>query len=349
MARVTRRNAIALGGAGIAGLFAPKIVFAQSDWTKKAAIQSLYEKAKQEGEVIVWGPQQRELSWISDEFAKPFPGIKVSWTADLSAPTRIIAEARAGRNAVDVNINTLGGILPIVERDLLGENDWAAFNILPTNVFFNGRTAATHNPVYGTVHNVTLVQKAELPRTWEDLLDPKWKGRLVTSQFLFPRMLGFLAMEWGEEKTTEFAKKLLADNDVLVTRAPRESLLRTGERHMSIAEFVSGGDFWKSEGLPVEGHYVAAYPAVQFVSARLKGAPHPNAAALLAGWLATDDAKALREKLRFDSDLREGSKSAVYADLKKRGGKLLVEDPSNMAIREEAYKKLSQLVSGRAN
>jgi hypothetical protein len=162
-------------------------------------------------------------------------------------------------------------------------------------------------------------------------------------------MLGFLAMEWGEARTVEFARKLLADQDVMVTRAPRESLLRTGERHMSIAEFVSAGEFWKSEGMPVQGHYVAPHPAVQFVSARLKTVPHPHAASLLAGWLASDEAKAARERLRFDGDLREGSRSAIYAALGKAGSKLLIEDPGNMAFREEVYKKLSQLVSGRAN
>ena len=347
MGQMTRRDAVVLGGVAALGLLAPRSLYAQSDWANAAAVQELHAKAKAEREAVLWGPQQRELSWVPEEFNKRFPGITVNWAADLSAPTKIIAEARAGRYAVDVNINSLGGAHPIAERDLLGEIDWAMFGVASSNVFHNGRAAATHNPVYGVVYNSNLVRKEELPTTWDDLLAGRWKGRLVTSQFLFPRMLGFLAMEWGEARTTEFARKLLDANDVLVTRAPRESLLRTGERHMSIAEFVSGGQFWKQEGMPVEGHYLPPYPAVQFITARLKTAPHPNAATLLAGWLATDEAKRRREQLRFDGDLRAGSKSAIYADLRQRGGRLLIEDTGNMATREDAYKKLSQLVSGR--
>ncbi|HEY1360668.1 MAG TPA: ABC transporter substrate-binding protein [Xanthobacteraceae bacterium] len=347
MGRMTRRQAAALGVVAAFGGLAGGRLHGQPDWTSAGAVQDLHAKAKAEGEVVLWGPQQRELSWIPDEFSKRFPGITVNWSADLSAPTKIIAEARAGRHAVDVNINSLGGVHPIAERDLLGQIDWSLFGVTSANVFHDGRAAATHNPVYGVVYNSSLVREEELPRTWDDLLHDRWKSRLVTSQFLFPRMLGFLAMEWGEAKTEEFARSLLDANDLLVTRAPRESLLRTGERHMSVAEFVSGGRFWKQEGMPVDGHYVSPYPAVQFISARMKTAPHPNAATLLAGWLVTDEAKRRREQLRFDGDLRAGSKSAIYAELTQRGGRLLIEDTSNMVLREEAYKKLSQLVSGR--
>jgi hypothetical protein len=88
-------------------------------------------------------------------------------------------------------------------------------------------------------------------------------------------------------------------------------------------------------------------PAAQFGASVLARAPHPHAARLLAGWLATPEAKLARERLRFDADVRPGSSSTLAATLARAGGRLVIEDVTNMKARAASYERLSAIVTAR--
>lgn len=341
----TRR---ALAGSIAAFAFGGVAIAAQATWTPSAAVQRLYAAAKAEGEVVIWGSQNRELNWIPEAFNARFPGIDVTWTADRAAGTKVVAEYRARRHAVDVFHFSLGGMLPLHERGILGRQDWTAFGTRASDVLLDGAAGATHNLVYAVVYNDQLVSADELPATWDDLLAPRWKGRLVASQFLLPRLLGFLALEWGEARASRYASALIDDQKTLVTRAPREGILQRGERELAVGEFVGSALYWRSLGLPTSWAAMSVMPATQFAAAPLARAPHPNAARLLAGWLTTDEAKAHRERLRFDADVRPGSGSPLAEQLAAHGGRIVFEDTDNMAARAALYERLSAIVTGQA-
>jgi len=94
----------------------PSAAVGQSDWRTSTEVRELYEAARAEGEVVIWGAQRRELAWIQEPFGKRFPGIEVKWTADRSAATKLITEYRASRFAVDLFHFSLGGMLPVDRR-----------------------------------------------------------------------------------------------------------------------------------------------------------------------------------------------------------------------------------------
>jgi len=321
--------------------------WAQSSWKDSPAVRALYDKAKQEGKVIIWGPQQREVDWIPEPFGSMFPGIEVQWLGDNNIATKAIAEARAGRHDVDVFHTSLGGIIPLNQRELLATIDWSIFGTAGSNVALGGKVGLTSNHVYAVVYNAEKVKESDLPRQWTDLLDPRYKGKMAGSLFLLPRLVGFLGLEWGEDKALQFARDLVDKTDILLTRAPRDSLLQSGERVYAVADFDSAGMFWASQGLPVK--YVIPQPAaaVQFVTSVLDKAPNPNAARLLAGWMTTPEAKRAREKMRFESDYRPGSESELGRKLHASGIKILFENESNMALREQIYKKATPILSGQ--
>lgn len=316
-------------------------------WVTSPGIKALYEQARTEREVVLWGPQDREVDWIAAEFGKRFPGIKVTASADRAANTKAITEQRAGRFAVDVLTFSLGGLLPLADRKMLGANDWSIWNNDARSVWLDGTTAGIYNLVYTIVYNETLVKRADLPRTWEDLLAPQWRGKLVASQFLLPRLLGFFALEWGEARATAYAKALLDQQDTLITRLPREVILQRGERQIAIAEFVSASLYWKSQGMTIGWAPMPIMPAAQFGVATLGKAPHPNAARLLAGWLTTAEAKAARERLRFDADVRPGANTNLAGQLSTSGARIVYEDVPNMKARATYYETMSALVAGR--
>lgn len=322
----------------------------QGSWATSPAVKSLYEKAKAEGQVVLWGPNDQELDWIPQAFNKGFPGIEVKWTADLAAMTKVIAEYRAGRHTVDTFIFSLGGIMPLAERGVLGPNDWSVFGVVPEDIFFGGNAAATHNLLYAVVYNTDKVRESDLPKTWDGFLDPKFKDKLSASDFLWPRFLGFLALSWGEEKTIEFARAMRDKQNIAVTgTAVAESMVKTGERPIALANFPQNAIYWKTvEKAPTAWAPVSPTGAVQFVSSALSKAPHPNAAKLLAGWLASDEAKEIREQVREGgANLRSGSRSKITADLRARGVKWVLEDVTTMKQRAEFANRINPVVTGQ--
>src|SRR5215469_15036619 len=290
------------------------------------ALRALYEKAKAEGEVALWTPAAIEGSWVPEEFAKRFPGIDVKLTADLQGATKIIAEARAGRHSVDVWSYAIGGMIEVQKRDLLATEDWTRYGIDKSNVFFDGEAAATHNFIYSPIYAKQFVKAADLPKTWNDFLDPKWKGKLVAQSFLLPRMMGFFALAWSPERAEQWGRALINDQQTLIINTPAESYLKSGERIMAVGESISLAYQYQADGVDVGYLTLDLVPAGQFVITVLKDAPHPNAALLLAAWLASDEGRGLYETLIHEADIRPGSKSPLAKEIAATGAKTILED-----------------------
>jgi iron(III) transport system substrate-binding protein len=320
--------------------------WAQS-WQPNAAMLALYEKAKPEKEVVIWAPAAVEAGWVPDQFAKRFPGIEVKPTADLQAATKIIAESRAGRHSVDAWSFTIGGMIEVQKRDLMLPVDWARYGIAKDNVFFGGQAAATHNFLYVSVYAKTALTPADLPKRWDDLLQPHWKGKLTAQAFLLPRLMGFLALEWGEERTAKWGRALIDDQKMLITSTPAESLLKSGERVLAVGESVSLAYQYAADGVDSGYQIMDLVPAGQFAVSVLKDAPHPNAALLLAAWLASDEGKEYYETLVHQPDIRPGSTSAFAHEIAAAKAKPVLEDVANMDQRADYYKNFSALVRGQ--
>ncbi len=339
-------SAIVAGAAAFATAFVSGATGAQS--LDQGKVDELYAAAKREGQVIIWGTQRREVEWIPAAFGKVFPGIEVQFLGDNDIAVKAIAEARAGRHQVDVYQNSLTGTLPVVQRDLLTVVDWAPFGIDKRNVAFDGKMAYTSNVVYTVAYNNKLVKEADAPKNWEDILDERYKGKGVSSAFLLPRLIGGLGLAWGEDKALQFARDIVARMNLLLTRAPRESLLQSGERLYAFGEIDSLIRAVAAEGLPLS--QVVPQPVVvgQFGATIMKNAPHPNAARLLAGFLATADGKAARLQATSQADYGPTSDDALAREL--HSGKLQVvwDRPDNMSAREALFGRAAAILTGQS-
>ena len=346
MLRRVVRATIASSFAAAALLVSSDVALAQSSLTNPAML-ALYEKAKAEKEVVLWAPAAIEGGWVGDYFNKRFPGIEIKFTPDLQSATKIIAEARAGRHSVDAWSFALGGMLAVQKRDLLATEDWARYGIDKRNVFFDGQAAATHNFIYTSIYSKAAVKPADLPKTWNDFLDPKWKGKLVAQAFLLPRLMGFFALEWGPEKAEQWGRALIDQQQTLIVNTPSGPYLKSGERLMAVGESISLAYQYRSEGFDAEYLTLDLVPAGQFAITVLKDAPHPNAGLLLAAWLASDEGRDLYEKVIHEADIRPGSKSAMAQEIAATKAKVILEDVSTMEQRAQYYEAYSKLVRGQ--
>lgn len=320
--------------------------FAQ--WQKTPEVQALYEAARKEGEVVVWGNAAREVDWLPKAFSEAFPGIQVKVMADDNITTKAIAEARAGRHSVDVISTSLSLVLQLDERKLLRKTDWQTFGVPATHSALDGRMGYTYNILYTLVYNKNRVKPEDLPKSWADLLDAKYKGKVVANQFLLPRMVGALALTWGEEKTVQFARDLRANADIMLTNAPREPFLQSGERLYAAGEIDSFPKLWARDGIPVD--YVIPEPVVtaQIGVVVLDKAPHASAARLMAGWMASAEGRRVRERNTFQVDYTPGSDNPTARKIYASGAKVVLDTPEQVTQRDALMRRIAPIVSGQA-
>jgi iron(III) transport system substrate-binding protein len=310
-------------------------------------LAELYEKAKPEGEVTIWAPGAPSVQWIPPEFAKRFPSVKVNWLGDQQASSRLIAEKRAGRHAADVWTYSLGGTLEVQKRGLLEKFDWRQYGAQERDIFFDGEAVTNFNFVYVPVFAKSKLSKEQVPRRWEALVDPEWTDKLLADSFLLPRLGGYLAIDWGFDRTERWIKTLIDQRKLLVTTSPVANFLKTGERQLAVAESTGGAFLMNRDGLNVGYQVMEMVPATQFVLAAVKQAPHPMAARLLVAWLISPEAKMLYEELAGQPDIRANSRSPLAQEIKAAGSKVIYEDVETMNQRAEYYRKLMSIVRGQ--
>ncbi|HWL03920.1 MAG TPA: ABC transporter substrate-binding protein [Xanthobacteraceae bacterium] len=320
---------------------------AAADWKAEPAIQALYAAAKKEGTVHVWGTTVGAVDWIPKAFAETFPGIDVQFHGENEIATKAISEARAGRHRIDVFLSSLTATMPLIQRNIIAKVDWPKLGVPESRITFDGRAIFTHNIAYTIIFNKDKVDPATVPTKWEQLLDPAYKGKMVSSIFLLPRLAGGLSLAWSKEKAESFIRGLTEKNDTMVTRAPRESIVIGGERLYSVGEIDSQVLRWQNNGLPLG--MVTPEPVIfgQFIATILDKAPNPNAARLLARWIVSAEGKAGQAKSMFVVDYGPDSDNPIAKKIHSKQMQAVYDTPENMAVREKAIAEFGPIVAGQ--
>jgi iron(III) transport system substrate-binding protein len=254
-------------------------------------LQKLYPAAKKEGAVHFNGAAGDGLEIGGKEgiekFSKRYPGIKivVSGLSSSKLYPRIIAEARAGSLTVDMDVEDPPAVKPMIDRGLIAMMDPKELTDKPENFrfVFENKLPVSRHQITHLAYNTKAVPKQELPKTYEDLLNPRWKGKLA---FDGRGMWGFthLRILWGEEKFWRFIKAFPAQQPLWSTRCNSATdKVVTGEAHIGCVSMTSLDEL-KAKGAPVEFLPISPVFVRIELFAPFKNAPHPNASKLLIGW-----------------------------------------------------------------
>ena len=258
-------------------------------------LQKLYTAAKPEGRVA-YNSGSGDLSVGGKEgigkFTKRFPGIRLEVTGISSTKLfpRIVAEARAGKISTDIDIVNPPAIKSLIDRGLIETLNPAELTDKPEKVsyLFDNKLPVARHQLTHFVYNTRLVSKADLPRRYEDLLDPKWKGKIGLDG-RGPWEFTLLRILWGEQKFWQFIKSLPGQNPLWDTRCTASTdRVATGEAYFGCGTFSTVHDL-KAKGAPLE--FVPLSPMYIYpqVLMPLKGSAHPNAAKLLIAWLLSPE------------------------------------------------------------
>lgn len=276
--RVLLIIALLIMGAGAA--------WAQSD-------PKLVEAAKKEGK-LVWytSTNVSESKPLLDDFEKLYPFVKgeIFRASGEKTLNRIITESRAGR--WDFDVVTISEVDALMDAKLL-----APYKSPETKNFIadfkdpDGYWTAIYVNYMTIGYNPKLVSDKDAPKSWEDLLDNKWKGKLAMDQEEYT-WYATLKKSWGKEKTQKYMRALAKQNiewrkgHTLITQ-----MMAAGEFPLSIV-YAHRAEGMKQKGAPVDWVSTVNPIVVTLNSAGLSPKPaHPNVARLFIDFVLSKPAQ----------------------------------------------------------
>jgi iron(III) transport system substrate-binding protein len=246
--------------------------------------QRLVEQAKKEGQVLLYSTMTAaDGRMFAAAFEKRY-GIKVThWRSGAERIVgRAVSEAKARRNEVDV-IETSAHRMEALHRErLLEEFHSPVLRELVPAAFPRGHRSYVANRFAFFVmgYNTNLIRAEELPATFEELLQPKWAGR-VTIENTDIQWFGAVVKAMGEEKGLAYFRKLAAQKPVLRnSHILIAQLVAAGEVPFFLNAYNNNLETLKLQGAPVD--WKPLQPAFGQAAAigLSRYAPHPHAALL---------------------------------------------------------------------
>ena len=257
----------------------------------------LVRAATAEGKVVFYTSVELVLAEdLSKIFQAKYPGIsvQVERTGSERVFQRISQEYAANIHSVDVVNSSDASHFIYWKRNgmlqpfLSGE---MAESYAPTALDPGGAYAPWRLNISPFAYNTTMVKDADAPKSFKDLLDPKWKGNLVKAS---PNYSGTIMTSTYETLVAlgwEYFEAL-AKQDVMQTQSALEPprKVASGEREV----MVDGSEYFVfsliDQGNPIKIVYPAeGVPAITSPAAILKAAPHPNAAKLFYAFLFSQE------------------------------------------------------------
>ena len=263
------------------------------------ALAQLYGAARKEGTVVIWGPTDAIIyQRMQEALDKQYPGIKIEHFESIPEPLvqRIIAESQAGKPAaVDIiQSGSLRALRPLIDRDMLAAFPGWEKDFGLDAVYANQRFVGAYNLTLPISYNTKMVSAKEAPKSWEELADPKWKGRkIIIEARLVP--FAMLGTEWGKAKAAELTKKILAQQPIIVQGGTTVAkALAGGQVQVAVGTYAYTIEGLKKQGAPVDWVPVSPLPVLTSAEGVLKTAAHPNAARFIAGWIGAPDGQKIR-------------------------------------------------------
>jgi iron(III) transport system substrate-binding protein len=263
-------------------------------------MQRLTADAKKEGALNLYTSRVAEdTTPVTDAFTKKY-GIAVQvWrSSNQNIIQRAVAESRAGRCPADVISSGTPALEPLYREQLLQPvKSPATAELMPQALRPHGAWVGISVNIISAAYNTDLIKPQDVPQSYDDLKDPKWKGRLAIEAEdvdWFAALLGRL----GEQKGAALFRDIVRTNGVST---------RTG--HTLIANMVAAGEVplamtvysYKPEqlaraGAPVRALYLAPVIALATGVSVTRCATHPNAAVLFYEFMLREGQEVLARR-----------------------------------------------------
>lgn len=276
-------------------------------------------------------------------FNAKYPKIKVNYTSLRPADQvqRIVSEVQAHHSLdVDAVAGDLPSFAPLFDQKLIQPIDWNKLGIASDLDFsLKGYTTIrTYREVLGLGYNSKLVQASELPNTWNELINPKWSGKVIVD----PRgvYLSGLALGMGQDQAVTFFKNLLKTDKPMIVKGATNSMEKiiSGEAQLTTSSHDAEVAEQTGKGAPVAIKYLDIVPTQDWYALVLRGAKHPEAAACFFSWWTGPEGQAQQLKYEFKTD-------KTTPDNLPAGAKLVaINDPQQAQLATDVANTFAKLM-----
>jgi iron(III) transport system substrate-binding protein len=265
--------------------------------------QRLEAAAKKEGSLLFYTTTPTEyVKDLVEPFEKRY-GIKVNlWRARSEAILqRVLSEERGNRPIVDV-VHSISPPMEALHREGVLQPVASPYHkdLTPSAVPAHRAWASTLQFVFVQAYNTSKVTKDELPKTYQDLLHPRWKGRLGIESSDHEWMTSIIK-DMGEDAGMRLFRDLVRGNGLSVrTGHPLlTSLTASGEIPLALTVYQYSVEQAKKKGSPIE--WFAIEPAVAIADGIgvARKAPSPNAALLFYDYMLSPEAQRIVAKIGY--------------------------------------------------
>jgi iron(III) transport system substrate-binding protein len=271
--------------------------------TPSSGKSNLIDAAKKEKKLTIYTTTNLVVTnTLVNSFKEKYPFLKVGIyrTGTQKFLTKSLGEARAGKYIPDLYLTK------VVNLSILRDNNLLMKYISPESKNYQEELNESQGFWIGSflrsrvvAYNTRLVSKQEAPNSYEDLLDPKWKGKIGMPMEKYV-WFGIQLKIRGEENGLEFFKNLAAQNLIFYRGLSLcAQLLAAGE--FSVLGIIGGHSIeqLKDQGAPVEWFY--AEPIVHIISgsAIAANASHPNAAKLFTDFILSREGQMLLRSFHY--------------------------------------------------
>jgi iron(III) transport system substrate-binding protein len=322
--RLSRREILKASAALGASAFATRVM-AQAP-AAEAVTPALIDAAKKEGKVVWYTSVDLPLAErVGKAFEAKYPGIavRVERSGAERVFQRIGQEYASNIHAVDVVNSSDAAHLIVWKRD-----GWLA-PYVPEDVAKHypadhkdagGQFASFRITLSVIAYNTNLVKADEAPKSFADLLDPKWAGKIVKAHPGYSGTIMTATYQMQRDLGWEFFEKLAKQRIMQVqSSADPPKKLALGER----AVMADGNEYniflLKESGKPVEPVYATeGNPIIAGPNGIFKTAPNPNAARLFQSWMFTPEAQELM--------IEAGGLRSLHTLVKEKPGRKPLKD-----------------------
>jgi iron(III) transport system substrate-binding protein len=262
--------------------------------------EKLLQGAKKEGTLTIYSSATVEdMTALTTAFTKKY-GVKTQvWRASSeNIIQRAATEARGNRFDVDV-FETDGVAMEAIHREKLLQEVRSPLlaDLMPQAIRPHKEWIGDRVQIFTAAYNTRSVKKDDLPKSYDDLTNPKWKGKLgieAADHDWFSAVVG----ELGEDKGVKLFREIVTKNGLSARKGHTllANLVVTGEVPLALTTYLYKVQQLKNDGAPID--YIVLPPEV----ARPQGtgmarkAPHPNAAVLFMDFLLSDGQEILAKR-----------------------------------------------------